>query len=1501
MSFDIQKITKIKKDNILDYIVKSLIKNELVDDYFKYKDNPDNCYYKDFWQFLDITSSDIVNKLYERVDNFINNIKDIDYAEVDSIVNLAKQFNIENNLINFIEKTNFPLEILELINIFSINKSLLLKSDTILTNETLSGLYYNYFYNTTSAFINGLSAISPFVSGFTSGFVDTYIPSIQHINVAIPKEEYIQLIELSGNVNNAAYISNNIYVSNKEYYDFVEYVFKEVLNKFIYLKYRTEELNIPTGLTGYIFEYIYPEILPTINIDAQLSQEEQEIIDLLIKNNITYTFDYKTIADKIELGIDLLENYTLLEQQILNLELAKRNKLITKDSYALNKNKRLREVKVKEYFGFVYNFGIIDYNDFFLKYSDYLDKNKFEYIRNSNQDFISIINDNEVIINNNYIGNTAKFLKNLCIDISKFREYFKNFLKKELLSLSNKGIKVLVKELFDNYIFDLSGKYYSNMNLHPELSGLFNIPKHSKFSIDIIEYYDANEYLNIKSDYIDYENDKRFDLDIYKLREKYFNPEENNYLFTDSDISGFYYNQLNLPISANIPTLSAFQETIFNSSHLSAFITSKANSIQYYNKHYLPIINIFSLDISDKIITGEPSGIFKNNYTPYIINNILVNDDCWYIPPSGKLFGSLINSNQKFTNYITNSGEASGYYIDATQQNIPIITSNSAIEYGNIKKSINYKGNIYDISGIVDNLLIYKYNTTEDNIYNISGSFDGELLLSGDLIDFYYDIVLSGIENFQKKKVELYNRFLHYKLPIIDINLALNSEERDYNNFLTEEEKSQLFTVTSGFSVKSINNTYVSGFPIHFDFYSTYNTNYSDLYTDNNIDIYKRYINAGGFGINNPYNYKNNIHPTIAILPNLKRFIEKIVDDITTVFNDILIYAFDYIINDYNKLDRMLNNYGSFINSWMKDNIDYTFYQTFYEYNMNLDKYDNENKYIDFNGPWNIDALNSYLTDTDNYITKLENNTNKYYQYLKDFKSADAKFNANILKLLKLVDDDTNYNGFGLDTIKQLIDKHIYSFGLDSYRNEWFLYKNKNIFEYPGRLFVRMRSYPLALPAELFINNIDHNSFKNIKYILDFKIYGNTLILITDNPISPKILFCKIAMTRADFKSPKRISLYVEPIHGLEYFDYSQIERLYIGCYIYDNKLFLVDAEADKYNNTLPVNPNNPNEYLLKINNRYYDLVDGTISNEISNITIPVKFNLAYGDLFKTYYILADSDNVGDTVYYQLADDSEFKYYLLNIKGLSENILESASLIKLSKTKGYLSLSYTCDMKFNRFYNYFNVSGDYFNLYHDKKELSKTMQPIQMPVDGLTIIRLYDDEDSGVLSLDSVYYCRPLSNLKHLPILSRPEFDYDNRIADDIDTIKDKLTNGIYIQYFASNYPKEFDIIPFGLVKIDDVIYRIYIDFNKYRSFENYSKIKFYNDNFRCIESDISGSYRFNEDIDTLDSTILIFDDLDSYGRIDSYNNEEKEEKSLNKIDKYIINTVRNGFHVYSK
>ena len=420
--------------------------------------------YASLWKFLSaaIDESEVSNKFYEKLSNFISNTEDIDTCELHSLQSIARNFGASN--FNFFE-LDFPQEVYDYINIFSISK-----------NKLFSGIYS----------LSGLTDLdNSFISRLTNNSITTLIQDISTTVINDSMSGYTNINSTwDSNIFNLieALSANPMIIDDVKYRNVISATFSELI---------TSKLENGTTIT-YDDQWTY-------------QADEEEIKILKLNNNISKNVNIKHIANNIILKKDNISNYNNLLQIVITAELNRRKRQqnindSTSKYYFDNKQEKLN------YIQFIQN--LVNSKNRFLKLY-YIDNN-FVTIDDSkpysilNYDISTSSSSGEII------EQASVILQNLCINISYIRNSLKYLSQKHSIRGASKLIQAVISEYLGRYF--TNQKYwrmeqlsdYSNdfgvdpvltvdqipFSTDPELSGILG-------DIRVTEYFDNTEYLNI--------------------------------------------------------------------------------------------------------------------------------------------------------------------------------------------------------------------------------------------------------------------------------------------------------------------------------------------------------------------------------------------------------------------------------------------------------------------------------------------------------------------------------------------------------------------------------------------------------------------------------------------------------------------------------------------------------------------------------------------------------------------------------------------------------------------------------------------------------------------------------------------------------------------------------------------------------------------------------------------------------------------------------------------
>lgn len=399
--------------------------------------------YAFLWKSVHAIGEELGSKIYSKIYNYIDNIKNIDTCEVTSLRNYAELYGYKDSILY--NNVYFPIEISELVDIFSLNKT----------------------------FLTGSNSLSSF-------------------NRILSLTPATKILELSGN--------------DDDYIEYVKQIFYNTLKYFCNLRYKSIESTYPNSENDPAFTIWgtdilkYSEKLFTENIYTDYYIQQQKI-----KYNIPLSFNQNKIAENILNGQDSLNNYKATEQIIINLELDKlSNSSIVKNK--LDKFAYQRENKVLEYLQFIslfstdkYTGTIYDVDNSKLKIEGPL--NGISPIKFDSTYIIdSMFKKDNYYLDENLIILTAEKLVDYCLTISYIRETMKLKAQKYYMAGSNKILVNIIREILFTQLYNLSTKpnywrYLNNSNnfLDKEIKLL------KDFNIETVEYLDPVEYFNVNA------------------------------------------------------------------------------------------------------------------------------------------------------------------------------------------------------------------------------------------------------------------------------------------------------------------------------------------------------------------------------------------------------------------------------------------------------------------------------------------------------------------------------------------------------------------------------------------------------------------------------------------------------------------------------------------------------------------------------------------------------------------------------------------------------------------------------------------------------------------------------------------------------------------------------------------------------------------------------------------------------------------------------------------
>ena len=711
------------------------------------------------WYALSAIGQDVSNTIYENILNYIDNIANIDKCNIKALRSISKVLGVEHH--GILENLdNFPEEILDLVDIFSVNKK-------YLENINFSSIDL---------------------------YTDLYISSLPYINKTSEK--------LSGKISNiiSSDIKNNfeleIGFDNTVYNTYVENAFYTLLSNNVCAKY-IKDLNfsnsnyIINNLSSYIMQLESGEI-QEVNQDLNLPYREN--IEKLRSNlNLPLSFNPYLIADNINDGLDFLDNYHGNERYLILAVLNYRDKekynreTNSYENNSLTKFAYYKEKKFIKYLKFInlYNSFINESTNSYLKnFETYeLDKNYAQIISSSanlkklTDQVIEHISKNENSNNKiEIISNVAKSLKEICFIIVDIREKLKTQCQRNYM----RGTFLLISYIINEYLKNNVKKQYTSLSS--------NIDEMTRDDIGIIEYDDLTEYFNIKTE----TSEDAYNANMVNARfwESESNISEGMIGLAIDAIDNFYLNKMNLKTS--VSATRDFLDIIYELGATKTYIDGRADSPETDSVIISEVIDeVKEKDINDSRVKERYDAISAYQYNMFLkysgteigwnpyFNWKNETHSSYQVHP---YLYNFVEYNNSLINTVKNA-----FYNDANETLISVLlTPEISTHIGEVGNILNiWKDDIIDYSGYRSRYEIN--NQSKDNDYiDITNYYDGI---------FYPEAVTEFVLSAQNEnKFEellfcIKNRYTGQDI----FNALSNSNNLVFNNFLKVHDNQQTF------------------------------------------------------------------------------------------------------------------------------------------------------------------------------------------------------------------------------------------------------------------------------------------------------------------------------------------------------------------------------------------------------------------------------------------------------------------------------------------------------------------------------------------------------------------------------------------------------------------------------------------------------------------------------------------------------------------------------------
>ena len=445
------------------------------------------------WECLSAVGDQIGETLYTNVQNYVDFVSNVDMCKVKSLRSMMKMLGFDYTIFDDFDLV--PAEVIDMLNVVSIDRKYLLDSKTLKTallqDLSACGALYKYQF--------------PLPQELSSVFDLAQLSSkqFQALNPpAGPAGEYA--------------IADTC-LDDQKYWNYVEGLFRALLRGFCELEY-----VVPDKKSEDDRFYIYKSL-------DDSSSDGGDFTEYKRLHNIPVSFSESDVVDDIDAGTDSLDNYIYPYSELIQLEIDRRAQKVTraqlqavnagfeeqyvKKGYVVSNASRYtyyRRAKVKEYVNFIDNKYFI--NNITSLSVDFYDLNPgyMEISLNRGQaegcTVIATGSGGEKYIDENVLGSVAKSLTVAAMYIVKLRNSLKFQTRKNYM----KGTQNLLLYIINEYLID-----YATHQLELSEGDESMTPDAKKFlqetcrwlqlsstidNLDVVEYYDETEYYNLSTE-----------------------------------------------------------------------------------------------------------------------------------------------------------------------------------------------------------------------------------------------------------------------------------------------------------------------------------------------------------------------------------------------------------------------------------------------------------------------------------------------------------------------------------------------------------------------------------------------------------------------------------------------------------------------------------------------------------------------------------------------------------------------------------------------------------------------------------------------------------------------------------------------------------------------------------------------------------------------------------------------------------------------------------------
>lgn len=509
------------------------------------------------WTALSAVGTLVGETLYSNVLNYIDVVSNIDLCKTKSLQSMVSLLGSRYSIFESLE--TMPLEIVNIIDVLSINKKYLLDAN-VLNDKLIDDLKTN---------------VTTVISGDYSDLSNNTILSV--------------------------------IIDSKKYETYLSSVYVNLLSSNVYATYYPKDYTPNV----YIYEKIANDLLDKQS-EAMLSSNIFRTYKL--QHGIPLEFNEEQIVNDIEAGLDSKASYSGYNLELINSVIAKRAEAYDV-SQPTTRYKFYKEQKVKEYFKFIEN-KVYSGNEKFFQTPYNLNTNYLE-VKSVNKKYLLIESATGLSIDNSMIIEVASILTNLTLYISELREKIKTQAQKNYM----KGTFNLLSYVVNEYLIEFSkqprlSKIPDELSSTPEVYlSAINVVRdrlkiHKVSDVNIVEYDDTTEYYNLRTPTTKFAKNKLL------VNERYWeevNPSAPASGLTLNQIENYYLGVLNM--KDKVTDLDGFLKAVYSIGADAGYIDATTDKLVVQNENSAKVkqyqTDIF-LNYSGTSIGYDPYYNYKN-------------------------------------------------------------------------------------------------------------------------------------------------------------------------------------------------------------------------------------------------------------------------------------------------------------------------------------------------------------------------------------------------------------------------------------------------------------------------------------------------------------------------------------------------------------------------------------------------------------------------------------------------------------------------------------------------------------------------------------------------------------------------------------------------------------------------------------------------------------------------------------------------------------------------